>query len=261
MRNLLCALLILLLAATPALAEPAQLDDAPESAEPAPFEPEDPVLYPAEPDVPEPAEPAYDEYENERDGYRIGFPAAWTLLSQQSIDHFLAALASGDMTIEGMDATALAAYKQQIEDADMMLCIAPDASVNVNVTYQQLPAHQSAAAVEAMVPDMRAQYARLFPGYAPDGAPSVAAMGERAFVLAGGSYALMGTDMLMEQAFFCEDTTLYAITFTVNRSLVPDLEAFHAVKDAMLQSFKPGRQILADSTPPPVDASITPPTE
>ncbi|MEA4897350.1 MAG: hypothetical protein VB067_11910 [Christensenellaceae bacterium] len=267
MKKLLCALFILLLARTPALAEPAQAYDAPVSVEPESFEPEDPIPSPVKPDAPEPgiaepdiAEPEYGEYQNERDGYRIGFPAAWTLLSRQSIDHFLDALASGEVAIEGMDASKLAAYKRQIEDADMMLCIAPDASINVNVTYQQLPAHQSTATVKAMVPDMRAQYARLFPGYAPDGAPSVAVMGERAFVLAGGSYTLMGADILMEQALLCEGTTLYAITFTVNRSLAPDMDAFYAMKDAILQSFEPGKQISTDSTPPAADASIVPPS-
>ena len=186
------------------------------------------------------ADISYETYENEANGYSIDYPAVWTILSKENLQSTMDALTSGETTIEGMDTSVLEAYKAQIEGLDMVMFMSADGAVNANINYQAMPMKlTSDLIVSSVYPVVVQQLQAAFADYAQLADPQIEKVGDYEFVLTAGQYTLSGMPFIIMQAYHCTDKNLYTITYTINASLNPDMEALDAISDAMLASFEP----------------------
>jgi hypothetical protein len=184
-------------------------------------------------------EVAYTTYQNETNGYTIDYPEDWTLLSKETVQSVMDSLANGGMQIEGMDTSVLEAYKAQIESMDMAMFMSADSAVGVSIAYQAVPAKIASADILAQYPAVLEQLQKAYQDYKELAEPKIETVGACEFVTAAGQYSPPGTTIIMLQAYHCTDTTLYTITYTINASKVPDVDALAAISDAMLASFIP----------------------
>lgn len=186
------------------------------------------------------ADTSYETYENEANGYSIDYPAEWTILSKETLQTTMDALTSGETEIEGMDSSVLEAYKAQIEGMDMVMFMSADGAVNANINYQAMPMKLTGdLIVSSVYPMVVQQLQAAFADYAPLADPQIEKVGDYEFVLTAGQYTLSGVPCIMMQAYHCSEKNLYTVTYTVNTSLNPDMEALDAISDAMLASFVP----------------------
>lgn len=186
------------------------------------------------------ADGSYETYENVANGYSIDYPAEWTILSKETLQTTMDALTSGETEIEGMDSSVLEAYKAQIEGMDMVMFMSADGAVNTNINYQAMPMKLTGdLIVSSVYPMVVQQLQAAFADYAPLADPQIEKVGDYEFVLTAGQYTLSGVPCIMMQAYHCSEKNLYTITYTINTSLNPDMEALDAISDAMLASFVP----------------------
>ena len=190
----------------------------------------------------EAADPAQDRalatYASEGGGYSIGYPADWTLLSRETIQATLDALAGGALQVEGIDSPMLAAYAEQIAVSDAAMFLSPDGAISASVVYEAVPAPLSAGdIIDKAYPGILADLQALLPGYEEVAGAEAQPIGDREFVGAMGGYEAGGTRYAMVQAYCCIGNAFFTVTFTVDTSVYPDIEAIYAVSDAMLASL------------------------
>jgi hypothetical protein len=186
------------------------------------------------------ADVAYETYQNEANGYSIDYPAEWTILSKETLQSTMDALTSGETKIEGMDSSVFEAYKAQIESMDMVMFMSADGAVNANINYQAMPTKLTGELIVSSVYVMVVQQLQAaFADYALLADPQIEKVGDYEFVLTAGQYTLSGVPCIMMQAYHCTEKNLYTITYTINTSLNPDMDALDVISDAMLASFVP----------------------
>ena len=149
-------------------------------------------------------------------------------------------MTSGESKIEGMDTSVLETYKAQIEAMDMVMFMSADGAVNANMVYQAVPMqYTSDILLNQMYPAVLQQFQSMFKDYKELAAPEVETIGGKEFVGTVGQYTLSGMSFIMLQAYHSTDKALYTLTYTINTSLNPDMEALDAISSAMLESFVP----------------------
>jgi len=181
----------------------------------------------------------YATYQNEAKGYSIDYPDIWALLDKYTMDSVRDALASGEMKIEGMDTSALDAYETQIDSTDMVMFMSADGAVSVNIIDSPVPMYTSDLVISTVCPEVLQQFRSMFPDFTPLSDPRVEMAGGLEFVETAGQYTLAGMNFITRQAYHCTDSTMYAITCTINSSLNPDMDSLEAILSDMLASFVP----------------------
>ena len=198
------------------------------------------ILVPALAVAEEAADMTYTTYKNPTNGYAIDYPESWTLVSKETMQSVMDSIAGGETKIDGLDSSKLEAYKAQIESMDMVMFISPDGAVNANVTYQAVPAKiASEQILKQVCPLVKQQFEGVFQNYKEMANPQAVTVGDLEYVETAGQYTLSGAGFIMLQAYYCTDSALYTVTYTIDDSMNPDKEAIDAISTAMLASFAP----------------------
>ena len=179
-------------------------------------------------------------YHNEANGYAIDYPSDWTILSKETLKTVTDSIASGETLIKGLDASALETYRAQIEAMDMVMFMSADGVVNANINCQAVPVQlMGDLIIKSVYPAVVQQLQAAFADYAQLAEPQIEKVGNYEFVETAGQYTLSGMSFNLLQAYCCSESTLYTITYTINASMNPDMEALESIFSAMMASFTP----------------------
>lgn len=179
-------------------------------------------------------------YHNEANGYAIDYPSDWTILSKETLETTMDSIASGETPIKGMDASTLETYKAQIEAMDMVIFMSADGVVNANINCQTVPVQLTGdLIIKSVYPAVVQQLQTAFADYGQLAEPQIEKVGDYEFVETAGQHTLSGMNFIMLQAYYCSESTLYTITYTINASMNPDMEALESIFSAMVASFTP----------------------
>ncbi len=152
-------------------------------------------------------------YVNPTDGYQIVCPDKWTILSKDTINSVMTQLSEGK--VEGIDASAFANYKAQIEALDMVAVISDTGKFNFNVIYQAMPMELNNELIIAQLcPATISQLKTAFGDINMVDAGTVVTVNENEYVHMEASYTLGGIDMAIEQYLLIAGKKLYVLSFT-----------------------------------------------
>ena len=93
--------------------------------------------------------------------------------------------------------------------------------------------------IKSVYPAVVQQFQTAFADYAQLAEPQIEKVGDYEFVETAGQHTLSGMNFIMLQAYYCSESTLYTITYTINASMNPDMEAQESIFSAMVASFTP----------------------
>jgi hypothetical protein len=181
----------------------------------------------------------YAAYTNAAKGYAIDYPESWTLVSKETLESVLGSMANGETKSESMNSSALKTYAFQIKDMDMVMFLSPDGAVYAIVTDQAATMQVTSQEILTQVcPLVKKQYESIFTDYKELADPAVQTVGGREFVKTFGQYSLSGQRYIMLEAYLSTDSALYAVTYTIDTGLNPDMDAINAITDAMMASLQ-----------------------
>jgi len=175
-------------------------------------------------------------YENATDGYRISYPADWTLASRENIAVILDKAEKGELP--GIDTSAMAGYKEQIDAFDMMICAAPDRSVNFNIYYEDVGfAASDDLIIEELCPQRLGQMSNMLGEIYIYEDGDVLTAGDVTYVYIAFGAVANGDEILMSQMYYMNGTTMYTFTYTCFLDLIVDFDAIDALTAQIAASF------------------------
>ena len=207
MKRLLALVLILCLAALPALAEPAPAEE-------------------------------YTWYTHPTFNFSVAYPADWVLVDQTNLDDFLAETSSGNSPYAHLYA-AVSPSAANIRNYDIALMVDPDTLTNINFLPQTIGLNMSAQDfIDNALPSVVEQLKVQFSGAEALNPGSLETMGENEYAALMLKYNMMGVDMVVSQFYIMNGPDLYTITFTSQLQFVMnDTEAMDALLTNILSSL------------------------